>query len=317
LNLRGLISDEAIGRHFSSIIDNNTVSAELVAMPWFADAPSLFYRTDLLAKYGYAAPPQTWSEMEEMAVKIMEGERQDGNLGFWGYAFQGGPYEGLTCNALEWQYSNGGGKFVDARGQANLLNEGALRGIKMGASWIGKISPPETVNFDEEESRLVWQRGDVAFLRNWSYVYSLTKKSGPIGKSFSVTTLPGGPEGRAATLGGWQLMVSRYSQHPKEAVALVEFLTSPDEQKLRAVEGSYLPTIGQLYSDPDVLKSNPYFEGFEAVYTDLVTRPSTRVGARYDQVSSVYSRAVYEILKGEPEEARLAAAETEINDALK
>jgi len=317
LNLRGRVPDDVIGSHFTSIIDNNTVDGELVAMPWFADAPSLFYRTDLLSKYGYSKPPETWAELEEMATKIMAGERQDGNLGFWGYAFQGGPYEGLTCNALEWQYSNGGGEFVDAEGRANLLNEGALRGIGMGASWIGKISSPDTVNYDEEEARLVWQRGDVAFMRNWSYAYSLTKMSGPIGKSFAVTALPAGPDGRAATLGGWQLMVSRYSQHPDEAVALVEYLTSPEEQKIRAIEGSYLPTIRDLYSDPEILKSNPYFEGFEAVYKDLVTRPSTQTGAKYDQVSAVYSRAVYDILKGEPEEQRLEVAQSEINEILK
>ncbi len=316
LNLRGMVADDVISRHFSSIVDNNTVAGELVAMPWFADAPSLFYRTDLLSKYGYSNPPETWAELEEMSTKIMAGERQDGNLGFWGYAFQGGPYEGLTCNALEWQYSNGGGEFVDAEGKANLLNEGAVRGIGMGASWIGKISSPDTVNYDEEETRLIWQRGDVAFMRNWSYVYSLTKKSGPIGKSFSVSALPAGPEGRAATLGGWQLMVSRYSRHPAEAVALVEFLTSPEEQKIRAIEGSYLPTIGSLYADPEVLKINPYFEGFEAVYRNLVARPSTLVGARYNQVSSIYSRAVYDILKGEPEESRLEVAQSEINEIL-
>ena len=112
------------------------------------------------------------------------------------------------------------------------------------------------------------------------------------------------------------MMVSRYSEHPKEAAALVEFLTGPKEQKIRAIEGSYLPTLGQLYSDPEILQSNPYFEGFEAVYKDLVTRPSTQIGAKYDQVSSIYSRAVYDILKGEPAEARLEGAEQEINDAM-
>ena len=52
--------------HFPSIIQSQTVGAKLVALPIFTDAPALYYRTDLLEKYGVAVP-KTWAELTTAA----------------------------------------------------------------------------------------------------------------------------------------------------------------------------------------------------------------------------------------------------------
>ena len=78
-----------------------------LAMPYHANVGILFFRTDLLREYGYRDPPRTWAELETMAAAIQKGERAKGHADFWGFVWQGAPYEGLTCNALEWQVSEG------------------------------------------------------------------------------------------------------------------------------------------------------------------------------------------------------------------
>ena len=44
-------------------------------MPWFGDFGILYYRKDLLEKYGYSSPPTTWAQLGAMAKKIQDGER--------------------------------------------------------------------------------------------------------------------------------------------------------------------------------------------------------------------------------------------------
>ncbi len=312
LDLQGLIPEEEIGRHFPSIIENNTVDGKLVGMPLFADAPSLFYRTDLLKKYGFSAPPATWDELVEMSEAIALGERGEGNLGFWGYLWQGINDEALTCNAFEWQHAIGGGSFLDVEGNPQLASPESVEAFTKAASWVGSISPDRVLEFDEEDSRLMWQRGDAAFLRNWSYVFALAEQDSFLKERMGVAPLPAGPAGRAATLGGWELMVSKFSRYPREAAALVRFMTSESEQKKRAIEGSYNPTIKALYQDSQVIHAVPFFRGFEETYQSLVVRPSTQIGARYAEVSSIYSGAVHDILGGVDAETRLTQAEEEM-----
>lgn len=63
-----------------------------------------------------------------------------------------------------------------------------------------------------------------------------------------MTRLPGRKSGySAATLGGWNIGVSKYSNNPHIAAKVVEFLTGEKTQKERALNFGLLPTINKLY----------------------------------------------------------------------
>jgi trehalose/maltose transport system substrate-binding protein len=286
--------------HFPAIVANNTVDGKLLAMPWFTDAGVLYYRKDLLEKYKEKVPA-TWEEMTATAQKIQDGERKAGNTGMYGYVFQGKAYEGLTCNALEWVSSYKGGSIIEADGKISIDNPQAAKALDMAAGWAGKIAPKGVLSFGEEEARGVFQNGNSVFMRNWPYAWSLAQKSdSKVKDKVGVAALPkGGADGQsAATLGGWQLAVSKYSKHPAEAADLVLYLTSKEVQKRRAIEGSYNPTIPELYKDADVLKAAPFFGSLYDVFTHAVARPSTITGEKYNQVSAAFWNAAYATLSG-------------------
>lgn len=310
---------EVAADHFPAIVENNTVDGRLIGIPWFTDAGLLYYRTDLLEKYGYDGPPTTWDELEEMALTIQEGERDEGNEDFWGFVWQGNAYEGLTCDALEWIASNGGGTIVSPDGVITINNENAIEIVNQAAGWVNTISPPGVTGFGEEESRAVWQAGNAAFMRNWPYAYSLgNAEDSVIAGLFDVAPLPAGAGGSpAATLGGWQLAVSAYSEHPAEAAELAFFLASEEEQKIRAIEGSFNPTIMSLYDDAEVLEAAPFFGSLYDVFINAVARPSTVTSPQYSDTSNLFYNAVHRVLTGDADaETAFAELELDLEDLL-
>lgn len=305
----------AEAEHFESLVENNTIDGELKAMPWFTDAGVLYYRSDLLEKYGLQ-PPTTWADMEAAARTVMDGERAEGNDGMWGYVFQGRAYEGLTCNALEWVDSFGGGTIVDEAGEITVNNPRAVEAVATAAGWMGKITPTGVLNYSEEEARGVFQSGNAVFMRNWPYAWSLANSDeSPIKDNVGVVSLPkGGEDGKSTgTLGGWQLAVSRYSKDPEAAADLVRYLTSYEEQKRRAVEGAYNPTIKALYEDAEVLEAVPFFGELYETFLNAVARPSRITGDNYNRVSNAFWNAVHNALSGQATaEEAMASLESDL-----
>jgi trehalose/maltose transport system substrate-binding protein len=288
---------ELAQQHYSAIIENNTVEGRLVAMPWFGDFGMLYYRTDLLQKYGFKAPPQTWDELEQMAQTIMAGEQRE-NPNFMGFVFQGAAYEGLTCDALEWVASVGGGTFIKENGEVTINNPEAIQMLNRTQRWVGTIAPRGVTSFKEEESRIVFQGGNAAFMRNWPYVYALAQQAGsPIKGKFDVAPLPtNAGQQPVGTVGGWQLAVSRYSDAQEAAIEFVRYMTSPEVQTYRALVGAYVPTIPSVAQQPAVLEALPFLQPMENV--KRVTRPSGILADKYNEGSTAIFQGVNQILNG-------------------
>lgn len=308
-----------IEQHFPAIIESQTVDGKVVALPLFTDAPALYYRTDLLEKHGREVPT-TWQELTETAQFIQDAERAEGNAEIWGFVFQGNAYEGLTCDALEWVKSFGGGQIVEPDGTISINNENAAAALELAASWVGTISPEGVLSYQEEESRGVWQTGNAVFMRNWPYAYLLGNGDDSAVKGmFDVAPLPTGEEGgsSAATLGGWNVGVSAYSEHQDIAIDLALYLASAEAQEQRAINEGNLPTIEALYSDPEVLAANPYFERWLSVFQQAVPRPSAPTQGDYNEVSTLFFTAVHSVISGEEDAATaLEDLEIELEDLL-
>ena len=302
--------------HFPSIIQSQTVNGKLVALPIFTDAPALYYRKDLLEKYGVAVP-KTWDELTVAAQKIQDGEKAT-NPDFWGFVWQGNAYEGLTCDALEWVKSFGGGQIVEPDGTVSINNPNAIKALETAKGWVGTISPPGVLAYQEEEARGVWQTGNAAFMRNWPYAYGLGNSDDSKVKGlFGVTTLPVGKEGdsSAATLGGWNVAVSKFSKHQDAAISLALYLAGPEAQKQRAIKETNLPTIVSLYDDADIAAAAPIIPQWKNVFLNAVPRPSAPTLGKYSEVSSKFFNAVHETLSGNGSAAdNLAALEADLND---
>jgi trehalose/maltose transport system substrate-binding protein len=299
------------------IVKNDTVNGKLVAMPWFGDFGMLYYRTDLLKKYGYKGPPTTWSQLFSMAKKIQAGERAS-NPNFSGFVFQGDAYEGLTCDALEWIASSGGGHFID-NGKVTIDNPKAINVLNLIRSQIGVTTPRGVTSYQEGEAQTAFTDGDAAFERNWPYAYSLNQAAGSkVAGKFAVAPLPHGPGSQSvATVGGWQLGVSKYSKHKGAAIEFVRYATSKPVERFDTITNSNVPSIPALAKDKAFVKKYAPYLNPATANVPRAARPSSVLGKNYNEGSQFIYQAISRILNGTPAQDVLPGLKGQLQGVLK
>jgi trehalose/maltose transport system substrate-binding protein len=308
IDLRPHFADELSSRD-PVMVASYTVGDKLVAVPHHAYVGVLFYRADLLHRYGYREPPRTWDELEAMAARIQAGERARGEEDFWGYVWQGAG-EDLTCGGLEWQMGEGGGRIIEDDKTITVNNPKAMRAWQRAARWVGTISPPAVVAHGKWDAENLWASGKAAFHRGWASDFNLITQHTPPADAtqFGVTSVPSGGGGRASTLGGNGLAVSRVSAHSREALELVRFLRGRDARLMRATEHSDLPKELELFEQPSILAPYPAASESRRRGAHLVARPSIVAAGKYEEVTRAYGRHVHSVLTREKTPAAAAAA---------
>jgi trehalose/maltose transport system substrate-binding protein len=295
----------------ADVVASYTVKGKLVAVPYHSDIGVLLYRKDLLRRYGYQAPPRTWDELERMAARIQQGERARGQKNFWGFTWPAAAGEGLTCNALEWQVSEGGGRIIEADGTISVNNPDAIHSWQRAAHWIGWISPRSVTSLQEWDAiNDFYHAGTSAFLRGWARTYLLSIRDIPsIQDQIGMANIPAGKNTQAGTLGGFGLGVSRSSSHTSEAVQLIQFLVDR-ELKLEEARSDHESRNGQESYDPTaILRTNRNSAGNgKQPMSGVVARPSTVAGEKYEQVSQAYIGAVRSVLLGQSKAPEAAAS---------
>jgi trehalose/maltose transport system substrate-binding protein len=295
------------------LLSNYVVDGKLVALPVYVDLSVLFYRPELLEKYGFRKPPDTWEELEQMAKVIQAGERKAGNKDFWGYTWQGAASEAGTCNFLEWQASAGAGNFVEPYGRVHVRDPRFAAALRRAAGWIGTISPPAEYAYHEDDSMNLWNSGQTAFMRNWASGYNMVSvHPGKDRRHFGVAAMPAGPGGHKGTLGGLGLSVSQYAANRDLAVKALAEMTGEQEDLRRLLATQSIPIHTAVLARPDV-KSRSLLLAISAdLMTTVVPRPALVTGEKYDQVSLEYAKAVNSVLrrKQTPEAAMAGLEDT-------
>ena len=100
-----------------------------------------------------------------------------------------------------------------------------------------------------------------------------------------------------ATVGGWQLAVSKYSKNPDASIEFVRYMTSKAVNKFDTITNSNVPTYPSLANDPQVKKVAPYLNPATAL-VPRATRPSNVLGPKYNEGSKAIYQAINRILNG-------------------
>ncbi|MGB3684067.1 MAG: ABC transporter substrate-binding protein [Rubrobacteraceae bacterium] len=290
----------------------STVSFQnkLWGVPWFTDSGLLYYRRDLLDDAGFGQPPTTWDGLKDIAGQV----QQQANIQY-GFVFQGAEYEGGVVNGAEFIWNSGGdiltGNISTSQAGTPVVlspnfvaidSPDSVRGLQTERGLVtDDVAPQDVAEFREEQSYEAFLNGDAVFMRGWPFMYALAN-----GNQYQVNQdqigiapLPVGSEGQQSwsALGGWNMYVNAASNKQDAAWEFIKFMTAPEQQRFRAREGSFLPTLASLYDEQEVLNSAPVIEqARDVIVNNTRSRPVTPY---YSIISERLAGGFYASLTGE------------------
>jgi trehalose/maltose transport system substrate-binding protein len=211
----------------------------------------------------------------------------------------------------------GGGHFIDG-GKATINNSKAADILNMFRANIGVTTPRGVTSYQEGETHTAFIDGNAAFMRNWPYAYSLAQATGSKVKGkFAVAPLPHGASGKSvATVGGWQLAVSKYSKHKDAAIEFVRYMTSKPVEKFDTITNS---NVRQSPRSPSTLRSGRRLRtsARRRRTCRALTRPSTVLGSKYNEGSKDIYQAINRILNGDSAQSVLPGLQSQLQALLK
>ena len=262
-------------------------------MPWILDTKYLYYNRDIMERAGIAAPPKTWTELNDQAQII----KDKGLVEFpivWSWA----QAEAVICDYTTLM-SAFGGSFLDDAGKPAFATGGGLAALEyMKTSMDSGLTNPNSKEYLEEDVRRVFSNGEAAFALNWTYMFNLanggddSKVKGKVG----VVAAPGveGVSAVSAMNGSMGLGVTANSANPDAAWDFVAYMTSQPTQNAYAKLS--LPIWASSYTDAAVSAGQEDLIAAAGIgLAAMYPRPTT---PKYNELSAQLQVAIQEALLG-------------------
>ncbi|MCY7339059.1 MAG: extracellular solute-binding protein [Sphingomonas bacterium] len=229
--------EKLVAGQFPAVVDTNRIDGRLMALPWYVDTRLQFVRSDLFARAGYAAPPDTWAAWKEALHKV----KRVAGAGNYAILLPVNEHEHLTQMAL----SSG----------ATMLKDNGTRGAFSAPEFRAALAFYKSL-YDEKLAPVasstqisnVWNefaRGYFSVYPSGPWTIGDMKSRLPANMQDKWATAPfPGPRGPgSAAPGGSSLVVYKGARDPAAAWALAAQLIAPSAQaKLQALTGDLPPS---------------------------------------------------------------------------
>ena len=292
---------------FDSVVETASFENKLYGAPFNTNTQLLWYRTDEIKKV-----PTTWDKMIDEAEKIGPA----GGL----IQVQANQYEGYTVwfNAL---LESAGGQILSGPETVDLPEGPTDEALAvMGRLGNSPVAAPDIDTSTEDTARLGFEAGNSAFMVNYTFAFASAQANAPdVAKNMGFARFPGVVANKPSRppLGGFNLGVSAFSDHPELAFEAAACLSNPKSQ-LTATELDGLPPSNQtLYKDKVVKKAYPGFAQLvQRSIDDAGPRPATPA---YQDVSLAIQRSLHPPSSIDPNDVSSSYDElrSDLEDAVK
>lgn len=295
--LNGLIEPATLADFTLRLLELARVEGSLYSLPRNIDVRLLHYRTDLID-----SPPASWDELLELARK------QNGPPDKYGFLFPGRE-SGLFGTFYELAEMAGAQLFPEDL-VPNIENEGGRWALGfLRACYAEGLTPRELPEWHYDKVHECFRDGHAAMVGDWPGYYSLYRdeKISAVHDCLGLAPYPIGPAGKSLSYGGGHTFaLTKQGVTKPEALALLLYLTAPEQQLGEARQGCVpvrQSVMKQMQGEADEA-SRVRLGMLEQVIAEHVLIPPKF--ARYPEVEEVLWRTVQRAFLGE----------IEIDDAL-
>jgi multiple sugar transport system substrate-binding protein len=278
-------------------------------VPWYVDTRLMFYRKDLLARAGWDHPPTTWAEWGEAMTALKA---------------RAGPNEYPILLPLdEWAQPTifglqNGSTILKSNGTYAAFRDPVFRDAfefymsMFRNGWAPKVAAGQVANIYQE-----FAKGGIAMYITgpWN-IGEFTRRLPPeLKDAWATVPIPGPAPGKSLSIaGGSSLVLFKSSKHKEAAWKLLEFLTSPEQQrKLYELTGD-LPARPSAWTD-STLAQNPRAQSFFEQLQRVVPLPQV---PEWEQIATMIAQASEQVAREQmTTDEALTALERDVNALLR
>jgi multiple sugar transport system substrate-binding protein len=227
--LDGLLTAADLQDFTPQLLDLARIEGALYSLPRNVDVRLLHYRTDLID-----APPGTWDDLLALARAC---NRPPGCYGFVFPGMESGLF-GTFYELVEM----GGGELFPPDLVPQIQNEGGRWALSLLRDLYAEgLVPPALTGWHYDKVHDCFRDGGAAMVGDWPGYYAdyCDPQVSAVHDRFALARYPIGPCGKSLVYGGSHTFaLTRQGARSPEALALLRFLTAPEQQWLEAQQGS-------------------------------------------------------------------------------
>lgn len=295
-------------------VTTSTWNDQLVAAPFWANTQLLWYRKSVAEQAGIdpESGPVTWDQLVDAA-------EQTGTT----VAVTGGRYEGymVWINSL---VASAGGQIIEdpeaGRDATPTLESDAGRQAAEVIRTVARtVAQPGMSTATEEDARAAFQSDNGGFMINWPYVYGAALSAvddGSLDQSvvddIGWARIPRVDEGTdsAPPLGGINIGVGAFGDHPDLVVDAIGCITSEESQKEYMLSSGNPAAKAAVFDDPEVIDTFPMADLIRTSIDEATPRPQSPY---YPDISAATVREFHPPASVDPDSTPRAADELIVN----
>ncbi|GAA4509927.1 sugar ABC transporter substrate-binding protein [Actinoallomurus oryzae] len=283
-------------------------------VPLYGLAYGLFYNKKLFADAGLQ-PPKSWQELVADAKKLTDPAKKQ-----YGVVMEGASYTEGAHFAFMFGRQNGANLFQG--GQPGFDSPQMVAGVKQYVDLMSteKVVNPSNAEYLNDADMLKdFAKGKAAMMMIQSYAPKGLAENGMKAGEFGVVPipapdpLPAGGHKVSSHVAGINIGVFKNTKNKDGALKLIDFLTSPDEQKILDTQLGPLPVVQEAYNDPKF--QTPLIKTFRDILANASeTLPMIPQEAQFETlVGNTVKQLIADAAAGKPVDdqtirSRLAAA---------